>query len=97
VTGDLAGPPVVTGAADLGLAMLALGVLLAIGRLVRGPTLSDRVVAVDLIASLAVAMLAVAAVRFQDVSLLQPALVLTLVAFVGTLAFARYVGRRTRT
>ena len=76
------------------LALLAFGILLALVRLLRGPTLPDRVVAIDLIATQAVAMLASSAIAFNEPALLQPALVLTLIAFVGTVAFARYVGKR---
>ena len=76
------------------LVLLAVGVLLAIVRLLKGPTLPDRVVAMDLIATQTVAMLASAAIGFDEPSLLQPALVLTLIAFVGTVAFARYVAKR---
>jgi multicomponent Na+:H+ antiporter subunit F len=76
------------------LVLLAGGILLAVVRLLMGPTLPDRVVAIDLIATQSVAMLASAAIAFNEPALLQPALVLTLIAFVGTVAFARYVAKR---
>lgn len=75
------------------MALLAFGILLAVVRLLKGPTLPDRVVAIDLIATQVVAMLASAAIGFGEPALLQPALVLTLIAFVGTVAFARYVAK----
>jgi multicomponent Na+:H+ antiporter subunit F len=81
-------------AVDVALAVLAGGILLAVVRLVKGPTLPDRVVAVDLIANQAVAVLGLLAIRFDQPTLLQPALVLALVAFVGTVAFAHYIERR---
>jgi multicomponent Na+:H+ antiporter subunit F len=76
------------------LVLLAGGILLAVVRLLMGPTLPDRVVAIDLLATQAVAMLASAAIAFDEPALLQPALVLTLIAFVGTVAFARYIAKR---
>lgn len=76
------------------LVLLAGGILVAVVRLLKGPTLPDRVVAIDLIATQSVAMLASAAIAFNEPALLQPALVLTLIAFVGTIAFARYVAKR---
>ena len=79
------------------LVLLSAGILMAVVRLLRGPTLPDRVVAIDLIATQAVAMLASAAIGFEEPALLQPALVLTLIAFVGTVAFARYVAKRAVT
>jgi multicomponent Na+:H+ antiporter subunit F len=81
-------------AVDVALAVLAVGILMAVVRLVKGPTLPDRVVAVDLIANQAVAVLGLLAIRFDQPTLLQPALVLALVAFVGTVAFAHYIERR---
>jgi multicomponent Na+:H+ antiporter subunit F len=81
-------------ATEIVLATLALAVLVALVRLIKGPTLPDRVVAIDLIATLAVAILAVAAMEFDEPSLLQPALVVALVAFLGTIAFAQYLEKR---
>jgi multicomponent Na+:H+ antiporter subunit F len=76
------------------LLLLSVGVLMAVVRLLKGPTLPDRVVAIDLIATQATAILATTAIGFDEPWLLQPALVLTLIAFVGTVAFARYVAKR---
>jgi multicomponent Na+:H+ antiporter subunit F len=81
-------------AVEAALAALAVGILLAVVRLVKGPALPDRVVAVDLIGNLAVAVLGLLAIRFDEPALLQPAMVLALVAFLGTVAFARYIERR---
>lgn len=75
------------------LAVLALSAMLAFVRIVRGPTLPDRVVAIDLIATVAVGVLATSAIAFDQPALLQPALVLGLITFLGTVAFARYVQR----
>lgn len=70
---------------------LALG--LAFVRLLRGPTLPDRVVALDVVANGAVAMTAGCAVAFDAPLLLQPALIIAVIAFVGTVAFARHLER----
>ena len=75
------------------LAVLSLAAVLAFVRVVRGPTLPDRVVGIDLIATVAVGVLGVCAIAFEQPALLQPALVLGLVTFLGTVAFARYVQR----
>lgn len=94
MTGALRGMSLLDVTIPVVLALLAFGILLAVVRLLRGPTLPDRVVAIDLIATQAVAMLASSAIAFDEPALLQPALVLTLIAFVGTVAFARYVAKR---
>ena len=78
------------------LAMVGLALFLAFVRLVRGPTLPDRVVALDLMGVLAVGMIAAYAVATDQPGLLDPAAVLALVGFLGTVAFARYLERRGR-
>ena len=83
-------------APTLALALVGLAMVLAFVRLVRGPTLPDRVVALDLMGVLAVGMLAAYAVAADQPVLLDPAAVLALVGFLGTVAFARYLGRRGR-
>jgi multicomponent Na+:H+ antiporter subunit F len=80
----------------LALALVGLAMFLAFARLVRGPTLPDRVVALDLMGVLAVGMLAAYAAATDQPGLLDPAAVLALVGFLGTVAFARYLERRGR-
>jgi multicomponent Na+:H+ antiporter subunit F len=81
-------------APKLALALVGLGLLLTFVRLVRGPTLPDRVVALDLMGVLAVGMIAAYAVVMDQPVLLDPAAVLALVGFLSTVAFARYLKRR---
>ena len=75
-------------AAALGL--LGGSMLLVLIRLVRGPDLANRVVALDLLSVLGVGIAAAAAVVSGDAVYLDVALMLALVAFVSTVAFARY-------
>lgn len=83
-------------APKVALAMVGLALFLAFVRLVRGPTLPDRVVALDLIGVLSVGMIAAYAVATDQPVLLDPATVLALVGFLSTVAFARYLERRAR-
>ena len=82
------------GAVALSLALCGGGMFLTLIRLVRGPSLPDRVVALDLMGLLAVGVIAAYDIAFEQPVLLDAATVLTLVAFLGTVAFARYVERR---
>ncbi len=79
-------------AAGAGAALLVIGIaaLLAVLRLVRGPDLANRVVALDLLSVLGVGFAAAAAVLYEDAVYLDVALILALIAFLGTVAFARY-------
>jgi multicomponent Na+:H+ antiporter subunit F len=75
------------------LATLALAAMLAFIRLVRGPTLPDRVIAIDLIGVLTVCLLVVVGASTGEQSFLDVAIVIALISFVGTVAYARYVER----
>ncbi len=74
--------------------ILSVAVVLAFIRLVRGPSLADRVVALDLIGTLAMGMIVVYAIAANQPVLLDVAIVLALLSFLGTVAFARYLERR---
>jgi multicomponent Na+:H+ antiporter subunit F len=77
----------------IALTMLALGVALTFVRLVRGPTLPDRVISIDLIGILIVCVLVVVAGDSGQPAFLDVAMVIALISFVGTVAYARYVER----
>jgi multicomponent Na+:H+ antiporter subunit F len=81
--------PATFGAATA-LALLGAALLVAFVRLVRGPDLANRVVALDLLSVLGVGTAAAAAVVSGDAVYLDVALILALIAFVSTVAFARY-------
>jgi multicomponent Na+:H+ antiporter subunit F len=72
---------------------LGIAMALAFARLARGPSLPDRVVALDLITVLAMGMIASYGVGADRSVFLDVAVVLALVSFVATIAFAAYVER----
>jgi multicomponent Na+:H+ antiporter subunit F len=74
-------------------AVLAPGMLLSFIRLVLGPTLADRVVAVDALATMAIGALVIVAVVTGQGFLLDIALAMALVVFLGTIAMAMTVER----
>jgi len=80
----------------MALAMLAVAALLTFVRVVRGPTLPDRVVAIDLIGVLIVGMIVVGGAATGERAFLDAAIVFALISFVGTVAYARYVERDDR-
>jgi multicomponent Na+:H+ antiporter subunit F len=77
-------------------AVLLVALFLAFARLVRGPSLPDRVVTLDLIAVISAAFIAVYAIDNDQPVFLDAAIVLGLITFLGSVAFARYVERRAR-
>lgn len=85
---------VVSTASAIALPMLSVALLLAFVRLVRGPSLPDRVVALDLMTILAAGTTAVYAIATGQPVFLDVALVVALISFLGTVAFARYLERQ---
>ncbi len=81
-------------AVDITFIMLMLAIVLAFIRLLLGPSLPDRVVALDLITVLAVAFSALFAIAANEPAFLDVAIALALIAFLATVAFARYAERR---
>lgn len=73
---------------------LTLGLVFAVARLLMGPTLADRVVALELVASLTVGLIAAYSVFEGVASALDVAMVLALTGFLAAIAFARYLERR---
>jgi len=73
--------------------LLSLALLLAFIRLTRGPSLPDRVVALELIASIVVGFVGVHAIDTGISSLLDVAIVIALTAFLAAIGFARFLER----
>jgi multicomponent Na+:H+ antiporter subunit F len=83
-------------ASGIALAMLAIAAALTFIRLCKGPTLPDRVIAIDLIGVLMVCLLVVTASATAQQAFLDVAMVIALISFVGTVAYARYIERSAR-
>ena len=86
-------PDISSASSAIALAMLSVALLLAFIRLARGPTPPDRVVALDLISILTAGSAAVYAIAAGKAVFLDVALILALISFIGTVAFARYLER----
>jgi multicomponent Na+:H+ antiporter subunit F len=78
---------------QLALGALGVALLLAVVRLVKGPTMPDRIVAMDLVGVLVVGLIVVLAGSTGVRAALDAAIVIALVGFVGTVAYATYVQR----
>lgn len=73
------------------LAVICMGIFLCLLRMLKGPTASDRAVAVDTITTTAVALLVLLGLVFKRNVYLDVALVYSLLAFVGLVAIARFL------
>lgn len=71
--------------------IIALAMLLAGTRIWRGPSTHDRIVALDLLAALIMAQVALAVAHSGFVSYLDVATAIAVISFLATVAFARYL------
>lgn len=76
-----------------GFIILGLALLLAMVRLLRGPSLPDRVVALELIASITVGVIGLYTIRSGKDAYIDVTMVLALTAFLTAIGFARYLER----
>lgn len=79
---------------NLILLLLSAGMISVFIRLARGPYLPDRVIALDLISVLAMGFIVAYSVRFNQPNFLDVAIILAMISFLGTVAFAYYLERR---
>jgi len=76
------------------LPILAVSVILVFVRLFRGPRVVDRVVALDLIITIGIGIITVYSIRTDQKVFLDVAIILALIAFLGTVAFAYYIEKQ---
>ena len=79
---------------SISLVLLAIGAVCFLYRLLRGPSLPDRSVGLDGLLSVLVIGIIVFAARRQNGITVETVLVAALVAFVGTVAIARFIEYR---
>ncbi len=71
--------------------ILGIAILAVTGRLIMGPTIPDRVVALDTINTLVVAAMIILGAIFDSIVMVDIAIVYAALSFVGTLFIARHV------
>ena len=79
--------------AEITLVTLGVALLIAFIRIVKGPSLPDRIVAMDLFGMLVVGLIVVLAAWTGVHATLDAAIVIALIGFLGTVAYATYVER----
>ncbi|MDZ4348935.1 MAG: K+/H+ antiporter subunit F [Xanthomonadaceae bacterium] len=74
--------------------MLGVALVLNVFRLLRGPTVADRILSLDTLYINTVAMLILFGMRLNTAIYFEAALVIAMLGFVGTVALCKYVMRR---
>lgn len=81
----------------IALVLLGIALLISVVRIIIGPTLGDRVLALDLMTVIAMGFVATIAIRTGLMLYLDIAIALALLGFLATVAFARYILSRAAT
>jgi len=74
--------------------ILAISVVLVFFRLFKGPDVVDRVIALDLIITIGIGLITAYSIRSAQAIFLDVAMILALIAFLGTIAFAFYLDKK---
>ena len=77
---------------EVGILSVVVGIGMALYRMVKGPHVADRVLAGDVLSLQVVALVILLAVDQRRAVSLDVALLVAIVGFASTLAFAQYIG-----
>ncbi|MFC4873000.1 cation:proton antiporter [Negadavirga shengliensis] len=78
------------------LPVLALSTLIIFVRFLKGPTLSDRVVSLDLLLTTGIGIISIYSIHTDQPTFLDIAMIMALIAFLGTVAFSYYMEKREK-
>src|SRR5690606_6187612 len=87
--------PMIAGITTMVAFVLVLCIMMAVYRVVVGPSLPDRVIALDVIGTNIVGLILVLEIKSDSRALVDAALVIALLAFMGTVALAKYLAGGT--
>lgn len=80
----------------IALILLSFSIVLVFIRIVLGPTLPDRVISFDLIGTITIGMIALYSITTGVESYMDAAIILSLVMFLGAIAFAYYLKKKKK-
>lgn len=75
------------------LALFAISILIALYRIIKGPTMPDRAVALDMIGVNLISIIAIVSIVLKTKAFLEAILILGILAFISTIAISKYVER----
>lgn len=81
---------------QVALVILSVALLMTVFKVIRGPTLPDRILALDMLVATAIGFIAAIGIKTGFTLYLDIAITLGLVGFLATVAFARFVMNRGR-
>lgn len=78
------------------LPVLSLALILIFYRFLKGPSIADKIIAVDLSITTGIGIIGVYSIVSDKSTLLDTAMILALIAFLSTVAFSYYLEKRTK-
>lgn len=77
----------------LSLVLFMVAIALSLYRVVRGPSMPDRAIALDTIGVNLISSIAIVSIVLKTKAFLEAILILGILAFIGTIAFSKYIER----
>lgn len=77
----------------IALIIMCAGLLISLFRLIKGPTVADRTVAVDVMTIISVSIMCIASLLYDRIIYIDTAFVYGLISFIGVVTVARYMER----
>lgn len=79
---------------DAGIILISIATVMCLYRIIKGPTLVDRGLASDTVAVQVAGLALLLSIRFETLVTFDAVLIVSILGFVSTLAFAQFIGRR---
>lgn len=77
----------------IALVLFATTIAIAVIRIILGPSMPDRVIALDMISVNLIAMIAVVSIMLKTKAFLEVILILGILSFISTIAFSKFIER----
>jgi multicomponent Na+:H+ antiporter subunit F len=78
----------------ISLVLFSITICIAVLRIILGPSMPDRVIALDMIGVNLIAMIAVVSIMLKTAAFFEVILILGILSFIGTIAFSKSIERR---
>ncbi|MEJ9279494.1 MULTISPECIES: Na(+)/H(+) antiporter subunit F1 [Ureibacillus] len=77
----------------ISLVLFMVAIALHLIRIIKGPTMPDRAIALDTIGVNLISSMAILSILLKTTAFLEAILILGILAFIGTIAFSKYIER----
>ncbi|TQI72173.1 multisubunit sodium/proton antiporter MrpF subunit [Gramella sp. Hel_I_59] len=78
------------------LPILVISAVLILWRFMKGPSIADKIVSLDLLITTGIGIIAIYSIIYNQSTLMDTALILALIAFLSTVALSFYLEKRKR-